>query len=171
MPPATVVHIDQSPWSAEKRARQMTGDRADYLMGGRVRIINVWRPFDYQVESYPLVLCDGSTVDKQKFIASDQIMRTYIGETIFPLYDSEATWYFLAEQRPEELVLLKIYDSSEDVRVKWCPHSSVHLDLPSSARPRRSVEVRAFVFTHPRVTRHSGEDETLYKPTCTTLSG
>ncbi|KXX77209.1 hypothetical protein MMYC01_206378 [Madurella mycetomatis] len=39
LPPATGVHIDQSPGGALKRVRAWMGDDTDYLLRGRVRII------------------------------------------------------------------------------------------------------------------------------------
>ncbi|CAG8069228.1 unnamed protein product [Penicillium salamii] len=111
---------------------------------------SVWRPYDHIVEDFPLAVCDPASMNENEFVRCDQIMRTYIGETIFPLYNSTDKWYFLSNHSPDELLLLKIYDSASDVKANCCPHSSFQLNnVSASARPRKSVEVRALVFTYP----------------------
>ena len=54
-------------------------------------------------------------------------------------------WYFKDEQKPNEVMLIKCYDTIETV-ARRVPHSAFH-DLDNEDKdPRESIEVRAFVF-------------------------
>ncbi|KAL4916865.1 hypothetical protein BDW62DRAFT_202359 [Aspergillus aurantiobrunneus] len=59
-------------------------------------------------------------------------------------FDPAQHWYYVSRQRPEEVLLLKIFDSA-DVRATLCPHASI-IPEGDGGMPRRSIEVRAFVF-------------------------
>ncbi len=49
--------------------------------------------------------------------------------------------------RPEELLLIKSYDSATDGRARFTPHTAfVDAEAPPDAAPRQSLESRAFVF-------------------------
>jgi hypothetical protein len=117
LPPAMCPHVDQSSDGAINRVYFHLDDEADELLKGRVRIINVWRPLS-QVEDWPLAICDGRTVQQCDLVASDVVRRRYIGETLFVLHSPEYQWYYLPEQRKEEVTLLKIYDNSKDIEAK-----------------------------------------------------
>ncbi|KAK3077087.1 hypothetical protein LTS18_011242, partial [Coniosporium uncinatum] len=59
--PVVRVHIDQTPSSAEQRVRFHCPDEADELLKQRYRIINVWRPLNGPVVSFPLAVADSAT--------------------------------------------------------------------------------------------------------------
>ncbi|KAB5562831.1 hypothetical protein GE09DRAFT_761510 [Coniochaeta sp. 2T2.1] len=151
LPPAKGVHIDQSPGGALKRVRAFMGDEAGFLLRGRTRIINIWFPYDYPIEDCPLALCDGSTVQAKDLLIADHVTRTYVGETVYPMYNDQSRWYYLSEQTRDEVLLFKIFDSDEAVPARYVPHTSFELNTSASeARPRKSFEIRAMVFTHPK---------------------
>ncbi|KAG4424071.1 hypothetical protein IFR04_002767 [Cadophora malorum] len=150
LPPAKGVHIDQSEAGALRRVRLRMGEDTEYLLRGRTRILNIWRPYDYAIEDCPLALCDGSTINENDLLVADHITRTYTGETVYPLYNPAAKWYYLSQQKKDEVLILKIFDSDPTVQARTTPHTSFeHSKTTDTRRPRKSVEIRALVFTYP----------------------
>jgi len=147
--PAQEVHVDQSPLSALQRVQSQLSDDAEQLLKGRVRILNLWRPLVHPVEDYPLAICNGATVCEEDLMASDHVRRHYTGETYYVRYKDVHEWFYVSEQQPDKVLILKMFDSKEDVKAKVCPHASFKLPNPKvGARPRQSIEVRALVFSH-----------------------
>ena len=68
-----------------------------------------------QVEDCPLALCDGSTIQKDDLIICDNIQKTRLGETLLPLYNPNAKWYYLNRHRSDELTIIKIFDSDSNI--------------------------------------------------------
>lgn len=146
--PVWAVHIDQTPAAAIKRVHHHTGERAAQLLGGRVRVINIWRPYGEPVESWPLAVMDGSTVRSDKLVDVDVVRHSYIGEASYPLQHDDYRWYYIDKQTNQEVLLMKMFDSSATAKAKCCPHSSFELqNTDGLARPRQSIEARALVFT------------------------
>jgi hypothetical protein len=55
-------------------------------------------------------------------------------------------WYFKYGQRPDEVTLIKCYDSLEDGRARRVPHSAFVDPAEEENYPRESIEVRCLVF-------------------------
>ncbi|KAK1753163.1 methyltransferase CmcJ [Echria macrotheca] len=145
--PVTTAHIDQTPRSVLSRVRRHLGERAEELLRGRVRLVNVWRPIGHSVGDWPLALCDGTTVEPGDLLATDHITKSYVGETYNMLYREKYKWYYLSDQAPDEVLLFKMFDSSRQVEARWCPHAAFkHRAASPDAPPRESIEVRALVF-------------------------
>ncbi|KAL2175486.1 uncharacterized protein P884DRAFT_206109 [Thermothelomyces heterothallicus CBS 202.75] len=115
--PAKQAHVDQSPTGAIKRVKTMKGDRASSLLEGRLRIINLWRPTE-TVENWPLALCDGASMTRDDLLETDLVRRDYVGSTMFAKYRPGYSWYYLSNQRPEEVCLIKNFDSDETVKAQ-----------------------------------------------------
>ncbi|KAH8822070.1 hypothetical protein F5884DRAFT_658980 [Xylogone sp. PMI_703] len=148
--PARHVHIDQSPAAAVGRTQRHLPDRAEELLQGRLRIVNIWRPLNHPVMDNALALCDGRTILDSDKVEADHIRRQYSGSTYYVKYNDRYRWHYLREQRPDEITLVKCFDSDPTV-TKCSPHSSFSATSPtgwSSALPRESIEVRALVFTY-----------------------
>ena len=61
-------------------------------------------------------------------------------------YNPEHRWYYLSNQAPDEVTLIKCYDSEED-RARLTPHSAfLDKSSPEGAPHRESIEVRCLVF-------------------------
>jgi hypothetical protein len=90
----------------------------------------------------------------------------YFGGTHYLYHRPTHKWYYLSNQSTEEALLMKIFDSKQDapasckhqiqvmslslklIRAQGCPHASFkHPYCPENAPPRKSIEVRALVFT------------------------
>jgi len=148
--PSPNVHVDQSPRAVLHRIRLHLPDEADFLLRGRVRIVNVWRPIEDVVEDYPLAFCDSSSVPDGDLVECDHVRRRFKGANLYAYFGAAHKWYYLGEQRPDEVLLLKMFDSDKGVKAKRCPHASFRHPLSTaSSRPRKSIEVRALVFNYP----------------------
>ncbi|KAH8764190.1 putative 7 alpha-cephem-methoxylase [Diaporthe sp. PMI_573] len=145
--PVKAVHVDQSKRGAINRVLRHFPDRAEQLLAGRVRIINIWRPLRGPVECNPLGLLDGSTVAEERLAEVDVVRESYVGEAYYPLQDDRYRWYFIHGQTKEEVLIMKMYDSSETARAKCCPHAAFSHNVTQRPNPRESIEARALVFT------------------------
>ncbi|KAL7280143.1 LOW QUALITY PROTEIN: hypothetical protein ACG7TL_006562 [Trametes sanguinea] len=130
-----------------KRVRQLLGDDADRLLQSRVRLINVWRPIGNPVFHKPLAVSDWRYLDE----GTDLVPVRYIypnreGATFSVRYNPAHRWWYLAQQTPDEVTLIKCYDSETD-RARLTPHTAFwDQTSPKDAPHRQSIEVRAFVF-------------------------
>jgi hypothetical protein len=147
---AKVVHNDYSLKAAPRRVRDLLPEEADRLLRGRFAEINVWRPIRGPIESSPLALCDARSLDAEDVVPIDLVYRDRVGEILGFLYNPQHRWYYFPSMRPNEVLLLKCYDSAEDGRARFTAHTA--FDDPTSppeAAPRESIEVRALVFWPP----------------------
>lgn len=51
-------------------------------------------------------------------LETDLVSRDYVGSTMFAKYRSGYRWYYLSNQRPEEVCLIKNFDSDETVKAR-----------------------------------------------------
>lgn len=51
----------------------------------------------------------------QHLVRVDYVRKHYVGESWHPLYSPDYRWYYLNRQTKDEALLMKIYDSKEDV--------------------------------------------------------
>jgi hypothetical protein len=70
------------------------------------------------------------------------------GETYSVRPNEGHKWFYVNEQRPEEVLLIKCFDSKTDGRARRVPHSAFVDEERENERTRESIEVRALVF-HP----------------------
>ncbi|KAK3357867.1 methyltransferase CmcJ [Lasiosphaeria hispida] len=148
--PSPNVHVDQSPRAVLHRVLLHLPDKAAFLLQGRVRVINVWRPINNTVEDYPLAFCDPSSVPTQDHVECDHVRRKFKGANMYFHFGEKQKWYYLGQQQPEEVLLMKMFDSDPSVKAKSCPHASFHHPLSTAnSTPRKSIEVRALVFNYP----------------------
>lgn len=144
--PVQRVHIDQTKSSAEARVRHHipSPTEADALLAGRVRIINVWRPLNGPVQSFPLAFADSSSVGDEAVVPVEHRYPDRTGETAAIRHTDGQKWWYNSGMTDEERVLLQCYDSGRGARV---PHSAFEDPrTPVGARGRESIEVRALVF-------------------------
>ncbi|EKM50055.1 uncharacterized protein PHACADRAFT_264555 [Phanerochaete carnosa HHB-10118-sp] len=146
--PAEAVHVDQTYEASVARVHRHLGDEAERLLKGRVRIINVWRPIHNPVAHRPLTVSDWRTVDKEhdlvpvRFIFPDQRLAGVYSVR----YNANHKWYYLSDQTPDEVTLIKCYDSEVD-RARFTPHTAfLDKTSPKDAPYRESIELRCLVF-------------------------
>ena len=142
------MHIDQTYEAAVKRVHQLLGADAPRLLQGRVRLGNVWRPIAHAVHHRPLALADWRTLapDGAELVPVKYVYPDREGATFSVRFRAAHAWWYLSEQRPDEVTLIKCYDSETD-RARLTPHSAfADASSPAEAPHRESIEVRALVF-------------------------
>jgi hypothetical protein len=146
--PVRFVHNDQTFVSGPRRVRDhLPADEAAARLRGRFAIVNLWRPIGSTVETWPLAVLDGRTLDTEDLVASDLIYRDKVGETYAVIHRARHRWFYFPRLSPDELVLLKIYDSRAEGTVRLSAHTA--FEDPTSrpdAPARRSIELRTLVF-------------------------
>ncbi|KAK3384247.1 hypothetical protein B0T24DRAFT_588827 [Lasiosphaeria ovina] len=153
--PGKQVHCDQSPTGALGRLNNHAPEMRDKAKKGRLRIINMWRPLYHPAKDNTLAVCDGSTIDTSDLVEADHISTTYLGSTMYGLYSSNQRWHYLRNQTPEEVFLIKIFDSNFQVAAKCSLHAAFDCTkVDQDALPRESMEMRFIVVSVP----HDGED-------------
>lgn len=151
--------------------------------GKRYQLINVWRPIENPATDFPLAVIDWRTTSPGDFIPvdlmypkrSDSVMddddrgkevkpsedsygsvENYEvkGETMGVAENGQHKFYYMHGMTPEEVMLLKCYDSwgvgqpqgKEGIAVRT-PHTAfVDPQTPNDAPGRQSIEVRCLVF-------------------------
>jgi hypothetical protein len=144
--PATRVHVDHTAKSGPQRVRDLLPDDSEELLRGRVQVINLWRPINHPVYDAPLAVAEANSVRAEELVASDLVYQNRVGETYNVLFSPAHRWHYVKEQRPDEVLLLKCYDSRNDV-ARFAPHTSFIVpDAPAGAPTRESIELRTLVF-------------------------
>jgi hypothetical protein len=144
--PASWVHVDQTVASGRKRIQEIMGDEAEALLRGRAAIINVWRPIGYPARDWPLVLGDAQSVPMADLIAIERIFPDRRGETYGLAYNPSHRWFYVPDVQPDEVTLIKCWDSKENV-ARFAPHSAFQdPTTPANTQPRQSIEIRTMAF-------------------------
>ncbi|KAK0668099.1 hypothetical protein QBC41DRAFT_227074 [Cercophora samala] len=142
--PVHAVHVDQSYEASRNRVRYHLPDEADELLRKRFQIINVWRPIK-TIFRDPLGVIDGHSVPDSDLIGAALIYPDRAGETYAVKPNPSHKWYFKYAQTPEEVTLIKCFDTAEGV-ARRVPHSSFIDPAEEDNAPRESIEVRTLVF-------------------------
>ena len=145
--PGNRVHNDQTFVSGPRRVRDhLPREEAEQRLQQRFAIINLWRPIAYPVYNWPLALCDARSIDASDLVPTDLVYADKVGETYSFVHNAKHRWFYFPELSPEEVLLLKIFDSKTDGTARLTAHTA--FDDPSSppgAPPRRSIELRTLV--------------------------
>ena len=145
--PVRRAHNDYTPDSAPRRVRRLVQDprEADRLLGERYLEINVWRPIRGPLRSWPLAVCSAASMRPADFLPCDLIYPDRLGEIYEIAHDPRHEWYYFPDMQPEEVLLLKCFDSLPGARIG--AHTAFdHPGTPADALPRESIETRAFAF-------------------------
>ena len=158
---ANLVHNDLNDNSGRVRCRELltenlrnfgreqhyTGSQADAKMSRRFMSINLAKPME-TVHQNPFVLCAWPSFADQPYITDYRIYDDRVGETTRFTHRSGHEWYWLPEQTPTEVSMLKCYDSVTDGSVsRWSFHTAcIDPTAPDDAPSRKNVVVRAYVF-------------------------
>ncbi|KAF8901860.1 hypothetical protein CPB84DRAFT_1824491 [Gymnopilus junonius] len=147
--PNTRVHVDQSSKAAIARVHlHMSAADVPELLEKRFQIINLWRPIHHAAVDWPLTLCDYRSVDPSDLFPVARIYPHHEGETLGVKYNPNHKWKYLSGMTPDELVLIKCFDSVQDGSVAvFTPHTAFEdPNTPAGTPPRQSIELRALVF-------------------------
>ena len=158
---ANIVHNDLNDNSGRVRCRELllrnlrnfgreqhyTEAEADAKMSRRFMSINLAKPME-TVGQHPFVLCAWPSFAHQPYITDYRIYDDRVGETTRFTYRPEHEWYWIPQQKPTEVSMLKCYDSVTDGSVsRWSFHTAcIDPTAPADAPCRKNVVVRAYVF-------------------------
>ncbi|KAH7923328.1 hypothetical protein BV22DRAFT_1015711 [Leucogyrophana mollusca] len=148
--PVALAHVDQTTRSSIARVhRHLPPSDAPALLKRRFQIINLWRPISHAALDWPLALCDFRSVDvKNDLMPVALVYPDREGETYGVKYNAGHQWKYLRGMEPDELVLIKCFDSVQDGSVAvLTPHTGFQdPTTPEGAPLRESIELRALVF-------------------------
>jgi hypothetical protein len=146
--PVHVVHNDYTNGSGPQRVRDLLpADEAGRALKHRFAIINVWRSINGPVTDTPLAFADARTVADEDWIATDLKYPDRTGEIYRVAFNPDHRWFYVPNLQPDEILLLKTYDSAKDGRARFMPHSA--FDDPATApgtAKRQSIESRVLAF-------------------------
>jgi len=147
--PARRAHVDYTTKSGPQKPKDILGeDEAERLAESAARIMqfNVWQPIQGPVERSPLALADASSVAPEDLIATDNVFPHRVGEIYHLAHAPSQRWYYAPHMTPDEVLLFKGWDSLNDGRARFTPHSSFNLPETRDDAPRReSIELRTLV--------------------------
>ncbi|KAI3396493.1 hypothetical protein diail_12113 [Diaporthe ilicicola] len=143
--PVKRAHIDQSEWAARNHVTRHLGSDAPRLLESRFQIINVWRPIK-TIYKDPLAVCDSHSVPDADILPVKLIHPGWVGEPCTILPNKNHRWYYKNKQTPEQVILIKCYDSKTDGRARRVPHAAFTDHEMADQDPRHSIEVRVLVF-------------------------
>jgi hypothetical protein len=129
------------------RTQTCTEEEADKKMSRRFMSINLAKPME-TIEQYPFVLCAWPSFADQPYINNYRIYDDRVGETTRFTHRPNHEWYWFPQQKPNEVSMLKCYDSVTDGSVsRWSFHTAcIDPTTPLTARCRKNVVVRSYVF-------------------------
>ena len=153
--PVDAAHNDYTPQSGPRRAQEIlaAAGRPAYA-DRRMALINVWRPIVGPVQDVPLAVCDARTVapddwvptDIHHFGEDDLEHPRHSGEIYSLRYNPAHRWFYAADMQPDEVLLLKNWDSASASCASYTPHTGFkNPAAPATATPRESIEVRTLV--------------------------
>lgn len=144
--PVQQVHNDYTVKSGPQRVRDLLPDEADELLKKRFAMVNVWRPIA-PVHTDPLAVCDAQSIAPADLVPTDLVYADRVGEVYNISHNPAHQWYYFSQMQPDEVVLLKCFDSKADGRARFTAHTA--FADPSSrpdAPPRESIEIRTLLF-------------------------
>ena len=146
--PARIIHNDYTEKSGPQRVRDLfDAAEAKALLSRRFSQINVWRPITGPVRRSPLGLLDAQTVARRDLVTIDLVYEDRIGENYHVAHNPDHQWYYFPDMGADEAVLIKGYDSIDDGRARFTPHTAFDdPTTPADAPPRESIEVRTLAF-------------------------
>ena len=141
------VHNDYTEWSARQRVRDILPGEAEALIARRFAIVQVWRPIHHPVETHPLAICNASSLAPGDLMVSERRYPDRVGQTYAVRSNPAHRWTWFPRMQPDEALVFKVYDSLDDGRARFVPHSAFEDPTsPPNARPRESIEIRTFAF-------------------------
>jgi len=145
--PVMLVHCDYTPNSGPLRVRQLLPAEADGLLSRRVAFYNFWKPLRRRVEERPLAMCDVKSSVAEDFVTMALRYRERNGEIYVMRHSPRHEWWYFPKMPPEQVILLKTYDSETDGRARFVGHSAFEdPTTPPDAPFRESIEVRTIAF-------------------------
>ena len=148
--PVLSAHNDYTEWSGPNRVREFLPAEAEELLARRFAIIQVWRAINQPIQRNPLAVADAKSIALEDLMVAERRYPHRVGQTYRLKYNPNHRWFYFPEMRRDEALVFKVYDSANDGRARFTPHTSFEdPNSPPDAPPRQSIEVRAFAFFTP----------------------
>ena len=146
--PVRFVHNDYTEQSAPQRVYDLLeASDAEQRLKRRYAFINVWRPLSHPALDFPLAICDAQSLHFDDFVPTDLKYRDRIGEIYSVRHAPRHAWLYFGGMKPDDIYLLKCFDSADDGRARYTAHSSFKApDISEDVPTRKSIEVRTIVF-------------------------
>ena len=162
LPAASDVHVDYAGGDSQRLARALLGEEGRAGMPyRRYMAINLWRSLTPPPQDRPLAICDATSVSTQsgafntlmlvdQMPAREQMLAEPPDDPALRRgflfhHDPNHRWFYFPDMAAEEVVLFKLYDSTE--QGPWrCPHVSFADATVQGVVPRESYEIRSFVY-------------------------
>jgi len=147
--PAVSAHVDQTPKAGAERVFLHLGEDAERLSKGRAQIVNIWRPIRGPVVDYPLTVADYRSIKPEVDLQATDLKYPHRdGETYSVRFGEHQRWYYVSNQQPGDVLLLKCYESEVvPGRALLTPHTAFkNPNAKGDELPRQSIEVRTLVF-------------------------
>jgi hypothetical protein len=143
--PVRFVHNDYTEKSAPKRVQDLFPAGAP--AAARFVFINLWRPVEVAALDVPLAVCDAASLAIEDLVATDLRYAERTGEVYSTRFHERHRWFYQSALRPDEALLLKCFDSSNEIAARYTAHCAFHdPSAPPGSPPRRSIEVRTVAF-------------------------
>lgn len=153
--PVDGAHNDYTLSSGPRRIREVLeeNDALD-LIDHRAALINVWRPIMGPVQDQPFAICDARSTTLEDFIPTDiqhfqegNLNEPSLTGQIYSFKHSDAhRWFYVADMQPDDVILLKCYDTADDGRAVFTGHTGFRNPAcPPESKPRESIELRTVV--------------------------
>ena len=153
--PVDAVHNDYTEFSGPRRAADILAEASKPALGGRrFAFVNLWRPILGPVQDTPLAMCDARSVrpediiDTPIFHYGEDDLKTprHSGHIQSVRHHPDHCWAYIADMQPNEVLLLKCFDSMRDGRARFMPHTGFkNPACPPQFTPRESIEARTLV--------------------------
>jgi len=143
--PIHFAHIDHTTEGARTLLRDVYQTHEE-LRTREFQIINVWRVLDDPCNTRPLAFCDYTLTDTTNDVEScDIIRKDSIDESIHGYYNPLHKWYWLSDQRRDEVFVFRT--AASEAFDLPCPlHAAVYKTFACKATPRNVVGLRVGVF-------------------------
>ncbi|KAI0206376.1 hypothetical protein F4808DRAFT_469548 [Astrocystis sublimbata] len=141
------AHVDQSYAGAELVLRRHFPEEADELLTRRYQIINVWRPIK-TIYKDPFAVADARSVPESDLLAASILYPAGSRDETWTMLPNDAhRWYYKNTQKPDEVLLIKCFDSATTPGLaRRAPHSAFEDPEREDWGHRESIEARALVF-------------------------
>ncbi|EEP78484.1 predicted protein [Uncinocarpus reesii 1704] len=127
---STANREDTTEFTILKRLKAELPEEAERLAKGRIQMINFWRPMYDEVKNWPLIVCDGRTLQTDSLVAVDQVSRRFVGDVYYATYDPQNKWHYQSSMGSHEGVLFKSWDTAKNIPSKgegsWSSPVAIH---------------------------------------------
>lgn len=141
------MHSDFTPEGALRVLETAVPDAEERqrLMGGRVVLINVWRPLK-TIKRDPLAVCDWASVTPETDMVPLRFNFAHGWNELAKWRGSDAhQWYYLSSQTPEEPLLFMQWDS-QAAKGQNVAHSAFVDGEYADGPARESIEIKIAAF-------------------------